>query len=115
MYESILATQPEHPHALNFAGAAQAQMGNNRRAIELLRKAADVQPENPEAHRNLGIALRDQGRFQEAAHALGRVLEILPDLAEGHNDLGISSFATEKRFDKVSFFNFKQCFFTTLK
>ncbi len=89
LYEVILANEPEHPHALNFAGVAHAQMGNGRRAIELLRKAIDVQPGNPQAHRNLGITLRDEGRLDEAAHALRRVIDILPESAEGYNELGI--------------------------
>jgi Flp pilus assembly protein TadD len=50
LYESILADQPEHPQALNLAGVAHAGMGNSRRAIGLLRKAANVQPGDPEVH-----------------------------------------------------------------
>ena len=89
LYRKILALQPTHPDALNFAGMAHIQLDEPEKAVRLLQKATTKHSAFAEAFQNLGVALKKLGRFKEAAKAYQQLTRLKPRYAEGFNDLGI--------------------------
>jgi len=64
------------------------QVGDNERAVGLIKKAIDLKPTFAEAHSNLGNSLKGLGKLDEAVTSYHRALSIKPDYAEAHNNLG---------------------------
>ena len=89
LYRRVLALQPTHPDALNFAGMAHIQLGEPEKAVRLLQKATAKHSAFAEAHQNLGVALNKLERFKEAVKAYQQLTRLKPHHAPGFNDLGI--------------------------
>jgi tetratricopeptide (TPR) repeat protein len=68
-----------------LGGALQMQ---NKDALPVFQKVAELLPGEADAHYNLGIALKRVGRFAEAVSSYRRAIRIKPDYAEAHYNLG---------------------------
>lgn len=68
--DEILATQPQHPEALHFAGLAHAALNDRAKGIDCIRQAVGSAPTFAAAWSNLGSLLMDEGELAEAEHAL---------------------------------------------
>ncbi|MFT5174306.1 MAG: tetratricopeptide (TPR) repeat protein [Gammaproteobacteria bacterium] len=89
-YRQVLALEPDNHYALNFAGAAYAELGDMRASIKVLRRCTEVAPDYPDAHANLALALRGVGELDAALAAQQRVLALLPADASALNEMGIT-------------------------
>jgi len=72
-------------------GAALAERGDYRGAIEALREALTLDPKFAKAHYNLGIALEHVGDDHEAMPHYRLALDSDPEYAEAHFNLGHAS------------------------
>ncbi len=79
-YRQVLATHPNHPHALHQLGMLAMQARQFDAAITLLRRALQVAPTQPAFHANLGEAYRHAGQPGPAAESYRRALELNPGL-----------------------------------
>lgn len=87
IFGQVLATQPNHPGALQALGVIAAQTGRFDEAVKLLRKSVQVQPSSAHAHYNLGNALRDAGRAGEAIGSFRDAIRLQPRFADAHHNL----------------------------
>ncbi len=74
--QTILASIPDHPDALQLLGMVARRRGNHEAAITLFRKSLDVRPHQPHVLNNLGNSLSDMERHPEAAAAYQKALEL---------------------------------------
>jgi tetratricopeptide (TPR) repeat protein len=65
-------------------GSDALRRGDNRRAVELLRKALELDPNLPDATTYLGEALLNLGRFDEAVPVLQRAVGAAPRAADAY-------------------------------
>jgi tetratricopeptide (TPR) repeat protein len=89
-YDSVLATRPDNPDALNLSGVALFQLGDAAGAEKRLRRAVERAPDHAEAFGNLGIVLKARGRRDEAESAYARAVAIEPSNANALFNLGIA-------------------------
>ena len=89
IYRRVLKFDGRNGQALNLAGVAYFQLGDQRRALKHLRQAVAGGSADVDAHNNLGNVLKAAGRLDEAETAYRRALEIRPDYADAHYNLGI--------------------------
>ena len=89
-YEQVLRVNPLHPEALQWMGVVWHQLGDNEKAIELVRQAIDLAPAIAFFHSTLGNVLQAVGRSTEAIESYRQALLIKQDFAEAHNNLGIA-------------------------
>ena len=101
-YEQVLRVNPLHPEALQWMGVVWHQLGDNEKAIELVRQAIDLAPAIAFFRSTLGNVLQAVGRFTEAIASYRQALLIKPDFAEAHNNLGIALYASGLEDDAVS-------------
>ena len=87
LYRQILASQPDHPGALQMLGVLAHQVGRNDLSADLFRRLISFEPQNAEAHNNLGVALAAEWKLAEAEDAYRRALALRPDFAQAHNNL----------------------------
>lgn len=72
-----------------LAGMVEAQLGDMRKAAELLHQAVKMSPGNVEAWLSLGNVLHAQGRMDEAAGAYREAARLVPGNAQVWNNLGV--------------------------
>jgi tetratricopeptide (TPR) repeat protein len=87
-YRAILASQPDHPHALHLLGTLAYQTGHLEPAADLFLRAAASHPEPADCHGNRGVALAGLGRLNEAIAAYRQALALRPRFPEALNNLG---------------------------
>lgn len=66
LYCDILATHPDHPDTLNYAGVLVFQTGQVENAEALIGRALAQSPAHPQYCSNYGLVLEQRGRPQEA-------------------------------------------------
>ncbi|MEJ2033468.1 MAG: tetratricopeptide repeat protein [Deltaproteobacteria bacterium] len=88
LYRQILATEPNHPGALQYLGVLAHQTGKSEIGVKLLSKVLSRRPDYTDAHVSLGVILHDLGKLDEAAASFRRALDLKPDYAEAHSNLG---------------------------
>jgi Flp pilus assembly protein TadD len=77
----------EYGPACNHLAFLLAARGENKEAIELLRRAVKTEPANAEYHNNLGVILVRAGDREEALAALEEAVRLNPDYAEARTNL----------------------------
>jgi tetratricopeptide (TPR) repeat protein len=87
-YRRVLATQPNHPDALQLIGAIAYQAGRYDIAIEYISNAVKLNGHNPTWFSKLGLALERQGRLEESLASHDKSLELKPDYVEAFNNRG---------------------------
>ncbi len=88
IYRQVLATQPNHPWAIQLLGMIAHQCGNSKLAIELIQRAIAIDPTPADFHNNLGEILRINGRLDEAEASFQRCLQINPRFGAAFNNYG---------------------------
>ena len=84
LYARALKANPDHPDALNLAGACAFARGETEAAIRLISKAIRVHPAHLDAYVNLAEALEKAGRISEAIETCRRALALSPAFADAH-------------------------------
>ena len=87
-YQEILARQPDHPEALNYAGLLAYQMGQRERGLAQIERSVALAGEDPTLLCNLGKVLQDLGRLEQAAAQYWRALARDPRHLEARFLLG---------------------------
>jgi predicted TPR repeat methyltransferase len=90
----VLVTDPNHPHALHYAGVLAHQQGRSHEAIALIERSLSLDPNRADCYSNLGIILQSTGRLNEAIDACRRAIAIDPSHANAHSNLGVLLRAT---------------------
>ncbi len=88
LYESVLASEPQHPDALHFLGLVYSQEGNFGPALDLMESALALRPDLPQFHGNLANALRACGERARAVQQYHAALQINPHSATYRLNLG---------------------------
>ena len=78
LYESVLSLNPGDADALNNLGVLESAQRNYPRALDLLRRGANISPRNPGIWNNIGTVLREQGKNNDAIAAFRQALSIDP-------------------------------------
>lgn len=86
----LLMRFPNAAPLLNLMGAAQASLGRQAEAAELLGRAARLSPDSPETQGNYGNLLLQMGRHGEALECFLKALAIRPTIAELHFNAGVA-------------------------
>ena len=94
LYQRVLASVPDHPDALHYAGVLAHQQGRSDEAVALIEKSLAVAPERADCYSNLGIIYKSMGRLEEAIGACQRAIAIDPGHANAHSNLGVLLRAT---------------------
>ncbi len=63
-------------------------MGDNRTAVDLIRRVIKRYPDFPEAHNTLGNILKNQGDTAGALACYRKALELRPEHVSAHYNLG---------------------------
>ena len=101
-YRRMLQRWPLCSEALHLLGVAEAQVGNSRKAVELIKQSLALNPSAPEAHNNLGNAILALGDVRQAIASFRVALDLNPDYPEALNNLGNALQADGKPDDAVS-------------
>jgi predicted TPR repeat methyltransferase len=96
VYSQILATAPEHPQALHYAGVLAHQLGRSGDGVALIERSLAVVPDRADWYSNLGIVLQECGRLDEAIEAYHRAIALDPDHANAYSNLGVLLRATDQ-------------------
>jgi predicted O-linked N-acetylglucosamine transferase (SPINDLY family) len=78
-YSKVLKVQPLNFDALHLSGLVASNMGNNKLAVELIKKAITIKPNDPAARSNLGIAYFNLGEYGNAIDSYSLALELKPE------------------------------------
>jgi tetratricopeptide (TPR) repeat protein len=90
IYRAVLAECPDDPQVNHFLGLLYQQLGDDRAALPLLRKAADLLPREAQAQSVLAVSLLQTGEVDEAITRLRLAIEANPRYAPAHNSLGMA-------------------------
>jgi tetratricopeptide (TPR) repeat protein len=74
----LLKSDPRNVDALHLSGLIEMQMGNPRKAAELIGRSTELDSRNPAAFFNRGAALQSCGALQEALDSYDKALAIDP-------------------------------------
>jgi predicted O-linked N-acetylglucosamine transferase (SPINDLY family) len=96
LYRQILATEPNHPDALNMLGAILFQTQRPAEAIDQIQKAISLSPQNPIFHTNLALILSTTGCHSEAAESYRKASALDPENLDLQNNLGNALLAANK-------------------
>jgi predicted TPR repeat methyltransferase len=99
LYRRVLDLEPNHPHALHFAGVLAHQQGRHEEAIALVERSLELAPDRAECYNNLGIIYQSAGRFDAAIDAYRRAISIDPGHANAYSNLGVLLRATGQPLD----------------
>jgi len=89
LYNEILASQPDHIHAMHYLGVVYIQSGRFDLAISLIERVVHLAPDDPHAFYNLGIAYQQSGIFDKAMNAYEKTISLDPENADAYVNLGI--------------------------
>lgn len=87
LYRTILAQEPEHPHALHYLGVVYAQRGRYDEACRLMEQSLTRHRSAP-AYSHLGNALKGLRRLDEAVARYDAAIALDPEYAEAHYNRG---------------------------
>jgi len=87
-YKQILGIQPREPEALHMMGLINHKLGNNARALRLIKKSLSIQPRNARTRNNLATILKNQGNLRGAIAEYRRTIKSNPSFADAYNNLG---------------------------
>jgi len=74
-YQSVLAVQSDHPHALHLFGVLQHQRGKNQQALVLIDRAIALSRDSWEFHCNRSLVLQALGRREDAIESLAVIAQ----------------------------------------
>ena len=86
--EQMIERYPDHGIGWQALGTALCQLGQDRKALEPLSRAAELMPLAPDVLSNLASTFKTVGRPEEAERFYRRALALAPTLAEVETNLG---------------------------
>jgi tetratricopeptide (TPR) repeat protein len=101
----ILSSDPNNVDALHLSGLIAMQMGNPRKAAELIGRSTELDPRNPAAFFNRGSALQTFGAFEAALESYGNALAIDPGFVEAHFNCGTVLLQVKRPAEAVACFD----------
>lgn len=87
-----LELAPDDPMVLDVAARAEAAIGNEPEAVELLKKACELAPTLAIAHTHLGILLYLRNKYEDALVSLNQALSLNPTEPEALYHKGLTLF-----------------------
>jgi tetratricopeptide (TPR) repeat protein len=99
LYRTILAQDPEHPHALHFLGVLHAQRGRYDEACRLIEQSLTFH-RSAQAYSHLGNALKGLRRFDDAVASYDAAIALDPAYAEAPYNRG-NALRELGRFDEA--------------
>ena len=99
VYRRVLETDPDHPHALHYAGVLAHQQGRSDEAVALIERSLVLAPDRADCYNNLGIVFQSTGRMEKAIDAYRRAIAIDPHHADAYSNLGVLFRAAGKPSD----------------
>jgi Flp pilus assembly protein TadD len=90
IFEQILQSVPQEPHALNGLGVIAYRSGRLDEAEDFHRRAIALLPDNPVFYNNLYLTYYQQERTAEAIQCCRRAIELDPNSPMLHSNLGIA-------------------------
>ena len=103
-YRLFLAAHPDHAEVLHTAAGLHFQLGDQTKAIELLKRAVEHVPTSVDYLNDLGGMHMAGGTLDEAERCFRRALELLPDQPLIRNNLGQALFRLDKLDDAITCF-----------
>ena len=97
-YLDILKREAKCADALHLLGVIEHQLGNDRNAVEFIRKAIEIDAHQSAYHSNLGIALAELKLYDSAISSYDQAISIRSDFAEAYSNRGNAQ-KELKRFD----------------
>ncbi len=88
IYQEILDWCPNHADALHLAGLLAHQAGDDKNAVELIKKAIHIFPDSALYHNSLGLVFKALGEQDKAIASLRKSIAIHPHYAEAYCNLG---------------------------
>ena len=86
----MLSSEPENVNYLMSLGIALSQLGQSKRALEVMRKAVELRPDNVGMKSNVATLLNDMGQPEEALKFAEEVLASRPSMVEALNAKAIA-------------------------
>ena len=102
------ALTEQYPDAFvvwNILGAAAAQTGQMKKAINAFQRVIAIKPDYAEAYYNMGVNLQEQGKLDEAIEAYSKALSLKTDYAEAYNNMGNALKDQGKREEAIDAYN----------
>lgn len=90
LWEDAVRKSPNKARGYNNLGFLYTQTGQNDKAIDVLRKAAELKKTYSTAHHNLGLAYAKKGMIDEAIKELRLAVESDPSNALANYDLALA-------------------------
>jgi predicted O-linked N-acetylglucosamine transferase (SPINDLY family) len=103
-YSAVVNAEPGAWEAVMMLGLVTFQFGESGKAVDLLRRAAELAPQNDSCHANLGMALGAAGRFVEAEAALRTALQLDGRRGDSWNYLGDALLHTGRLEEAIACF-----------
>ena len=88
IYLGILKRHANCADALHLLGVIEHQLGNDRNAVEFVRKAIEIDASQSAYYSNLGIALAELKRYDSAIASYDKAISIKSDFAEAYSNRG---------------------------
>ena len=100
VYETALEKDPNYAEAPFSMGVAHLHHGDDKKAVQFLRKAITLNEKYPEAYFCLGVVNNRQQRYRKALEHLKKAVELKPDYAEAYYNMK-ETYEGLKDFDKA--------------
>lgn len=89
LYKEILASHPDHIHAMHSLGVVYIQSGRFDPAISLIERSLQLAPADSHALYNLGFAYQKSGLHKKAVTAYEKAIDLDPENGDAYVNLGI--------------------------
>ncbi|MCB1584205.1 MAG: tetratricopeptide repeat protein [Xanthomonadales bacterium] len=84
-FEYAIKLNPSYATAYHWYGNLADRLGDQKKSLELYRKAAEWDPLSPVIQSNIGYKLIGNQQFTEAMKQFDRIIELVPDYSGGPN------------------------------
>ncbi|MEZ5470642.1 MAG: tetratricopeptide repeat protein [Marinicella sp.] len=84
-FEYAIKLNPSYATAYHWYGNLADRLGDQKKSLELYRKAAEWDPLSPVIQSNIGYKLIGNQQFTEAMNQFDRIIELVPDYSGGPN------------------------------
>ena len=87
-YSEILQTEPNHFDAVQLLGTIAVQVGDYKKAVDLLLRAIGINAKYAPCHNNLGLALQATMKFEEALASYDRAIALNASYIDAYSNKG---------------------------
>ena len=90
LFERCLTEFPNHPDSLHRVAMSLMQLGESRKALEVLVHLCKIQPQSAEAHYNRGTLLGTMARYEDELDAYRQAIALKPRFVRAYINLGVA-------------------------